>query len=82
MKKKGLYMPDREKDMLTTTIGTPEHSDRVRGMSSTLPWGKAFCEHRGSYKKRDLYKKDLESKMREIAKQELLEFFINQQTSY
>jgi hypothetical protein len=50
-------------------------------MSSTLPWGKAFCKHQESYKKLDHYKKDLESKMREIAMQELVDFFLNQQVS-
>jgi hypothetical protein len=79
MQKNGLFMPDREKDMLTAAIGTPEHSGRVRGISSTLPWVKAFREHRSSYKKRDHYKKQLEDKMREIAKQELIGFFIQQQ---
>jgi hypothetical protein len=79
MQKSGLFMPDREKDMLTTAIGTPEHSGHVRGISSTFPWGKAFREHRASYKKHDRYKKYLEDKMREIAKQELIGFFIQQQ---
>jgi hypothetical protein len=79
MQKKGLFVPDREKDMLTAAIGTLEHPGRVRGISSTLPWGKAFREHRSSYKKRDRYKKKLEDKMREIAKQELICFFIQQQ---
>jgi hypothetical protein len=79
MQKKGLFVPDREKDMLTAAIGTPEHPGRVRGISFTLPWGKAFREHRSSYKKRDCYKKKLEDKMREIAKQELIGFFIQQQ---
>jgi hypothetical protein len=45
MQKKGLFVPDREKDMLTAAIGMPEHPGRVRGISSTLPWGKAFREH-------------------------------------
>jgi hypothetical protein len=44
-----------------------------------LPWGKAFREHRLSYKKRDRYKKQLEDKMREISKKELIGFFIQQQ---
>jgi hypothetical protein len=79
MQKKGLFVPDKEKDMLTAVIETPEHPGRVRGISSTLPWGKAFREHRSSYKKRDHYKKKLEDKMREIAKQELIGFFIQQQ---
>jgi hypothetical protein len=79
MQKNGLFMPDGKKDMLIAAIGTPEHSGCVRGISSTLPWGKAFREHRSSYKKRDRYKKQLEDKMREIAKQELIGFFIQQQ---
>jgi hypothetical protein len=37
MQKKGLFVPDREKDMLTAAIGTSEHPGRVRGISSTLP---------------------------------------------
>jgi hypothetical protein len=69
MQKIGLFVPDREKDMLTAAIGTPEHPGRVRWISSILLWGKAFREHRSSYKKRDRYNKQLEDKMREIAKQ-------------
>jgi hypothetical protein len=37
IQKKGLFVPDREKDMLTSAIGTPGHLGRVRGISSTLP---------------------------------------------
>jgi hypothetical protein len=37
MQKKGLFRPDREKDMLTAAIGTPKNFGRVRGMSSTFP---------------------------------------------
>jgi hypothetical protein len=33
MQKKGLFVPDREKDMLTAAIGTLEHPGRVRGSS-------------------------------------------------
>jgi hypothetical protein len=79
MQKKGLFVPDREKDMLTTAIGMPKHLGHVRGISSTLPWGKAFREHRSSYKKRDRYKEKIEDNMREITKQELIGFFIQQQ---
>jgi hypothetical protein len=46
MQKNGLFIPDREKDMLTAAIGRLEHSGRVRGISSTLPWGKAFRQAR------------------------------------
>lgn len=67
--------------MLTSTIGTLEHSGCVRGMSSTLTWGKALCEEQASYRKCDHDEKDLETKMRKIVKQELIEFFITQQAS-
>ncbi|XP_072146387.1 uncharacterized protein [Setaria viridis] len=67
----------REKDQLTAAIRTIEHSGRVRGMSSTLAWGKAFPNDQDSYRKRDHYKKNLEEKMREIARQEFLEFVAN-----
>uniref|UniRef100_K3YYU5 Ubiquitin-like protease family profile domain-containing protein n=1 Tax=Setaria italica TaxID=4555 RepID=K3YYU5_SETIT len=69
--------PDREKDQLTTMIGTVEHSGYVRAMSSTLPWGKAFPNNQARYRKRDRYKKNLEEKMREITKQQFLEFLAN-----
>jgi hypothetical protein len=34
----------REDDILTTTLETPEHRGRVRGVSSSLGWGKRFGE--------------------------------------
>ncbi|RCV17391.1 LOW QUALITY PROTEIN: hypothetical protein SETIT_3G216200v2 [Setaria italica] len=77
--KKGRFKPNREKDHLTAAIGTAQHSGRVRRISSTLIWGKAFPNNQATYKKRNRYKKNLEEKMREIAKQELIEFFASQQ---
>ncbi|RCV41850.1 hypothetical protein SETIT_9G167700v2 [Setaria italica] len=71
VQKKGLSKADKEKDQPTVTIGTAEHSGRVRGMSSTFP------NNQASYRKHDRYKKNLEEKMREIAKQEFLEFLAN-----
>nr|TKW03508.1 LOW QUALITY PROTEIN: hypothetical protein SEVIR_7G046300v2 [Setaria viridis] len=53
LKKEGLSKPNRERDQLTAAIGTTEHSGHVQGMSSTLPWGKAFQNDQGSYRKRD-----------------------------
>nr|TKW26896.1 LOW QUALITY PROTEIN: hypothetical protein SEVIR_3G221300v2 [Setaria viridis] len=77
--KKGLFKPNREKDHLIAAIGTAQHSGRVRRISSTLIWGKAFPNNQATYKKHNRYKKNLEEKMREIAKQELIEFFASQQ---
>ena len=78
--KQGLFHPDREKDQLTTAIGTPEHSGRVREVSSSLPWKQAFPNDPG-YRKRDRYKKDLEEKMRAIAKEEFSQLLASQQGS-
>uniref|UniRef100_K3ZEQ7 Ubiquitin-like protease family profile domain-containing protein n=1 Tax=Setaria italica TaxID=4555 RepID=K3ZEQ7_SETIT len=54
-----------------------EEERRRAGMSSTLPWGKSFPNDQASYRKCDRYKINLEEKMREIAKQEFLEFLAN-----
>uniref|UniRef100_K3Y161 Ubiquitin-like protease family profile domain-containing protein n=1 Tax=Setaria italica TaxID=4555 RepID=K3Y161_SETIT len=67
VQKNGLFRPDREKDHLTTAIRTTEHSGR----------GKSFPNDQASYRKHDRCKKNLEEKMREIAKQEFLEFLAN-----
>uniref|UniRef100_K3Z0W9 Ubiquitin-like protease family profile domain-containing protein n=1 Tax=Setaria italica TaxID=4555 RepID=K3Z0W9_SETIT len=66
--KKGLFKLDREKDQITAAIGTVEHSR----------CGKSFPNDQASYRKRDRYKKNLEEKMREIAKQEFVEFLASQ----
>ncbi|CAO2198212.1 unnamed protein product [Urochloa humidicola] len=76
----GLFKAYREKDQLTEAIGTPEHSGRVRGVSSKLPWKTAFPNDRG-YKKHDRYKKTLEEKMRAIVKEEFSQLLASQQGS-
>ena len=34
----------RENDVLTEALENPEHQGRVRGVSSSLAWGKGFGE--------------------------------------
>ena len=34
--KQGRFMPDREKDQLIPALGNPEHSGRVRAVSSQI----------------------------------------------
>jgi len=75
--KQGLFRPNREKDQLTAAISTAEHSGRVRGVSSSLPWKQAFPNDPG-YRKRDRYKKDLEEKMRAITKEEFSQLLASQ----
>jgi hypothetical protein len=38
----GSFSRVREDDILTAALETPEHRGRVRGMSSSLGWGKGF----------------------------------------
>ncbi len=40
--KKGFFKPKREKDVLSTVLGTPEHGGRVRGVSSKMSWKEGF----------------------------------------
>jgi hypothetical protein len=40
----GSFSRVREDDILTAAHETPEHRGRVRGMSSSLGWGKGFGE--------------------------------------
>jgi hypothetical protein len=40
----GSFSGVREDDILTTTLETPEHRGRVRGVSSSLGWGKEIGE--------------------------------------
>jgi hypothetical protein len=80
--KLGLLKPDREKDQLTVVTGTPEHTGRVHGLSSTIGWAKGFVKDIGSYKKRDHYKKVLlmEAKVKEIVVQSFVELLQSTQS--
>jgi hypothetical protein len=49
----GSFSGVREDDILTTTLVTPKHRGRVRGVSSSLGWGKGFGEEfAGMYRKK------------------------------
>jgi hypothetical protein len=49
----GSFSGVREDDILTAALETPEHQSRVRGMSSSLGWGKGFGEeYAGMYRKK------------------------------
>jgi hypothetical protein len=49
----GSFSRVREDDILTAALETPEHRGRVRGMSSSLGWGKGFGEEfTGMYRKK------------------------------
>nr|ABA93591.1 transposon protein, putative, CACTA, En/Spm sub-class [Oryza sativa Japonica Group] len=51
---KGACKPKREKDVLSTALGTPEHGGRVRGVSSKMSWKEGFKHD--PHKTREAYK--------------------------
>jgi hypothetical protein len=49
----GSFSGVREDDILTAALETPEHRGRVRGVFSSLGWGKGFGEEfAGIYRKK------------------------------
>ena len=74
LQKEGKFSVKRDKDVLSTAIGTKEHGGRIRGMSSKLTFREGFEEDRSTYKRHDRYKEEMiqaaekaaESKFKEI----------------
>jgi hypothetical protein len=57
----------REDDIITAALETPEHQDRVRGVSSSLGWGKGFREEfAGMYRKKRRSKRSNAHNMMDI----------------
>jgi hypothetical protein len=46
----GAFTPDRENNELTQALGTKEHPSPTRG-TGNVPWGVAFYEHLGTYRR-------------------------------
>ena len=53
------FKPNREKDVLSTAIGSKEHGGRVRGMSSNLSIRDGFEKDRARYRSHDRYKEEI-----------------------
>jgi hypothetical protein len=67
----GTFKPQRERDILTTGLGNPEHPGRVRGISSKEGWKEGFGpQWKGLYKKHDRYKEEMANYFKEKAKKE------------
>jgi hypothetical protein len=61
----GQFKSDREKYVLSRALGTAEHTGRIRGVASQMPWKADFAKDVWSYKKRDRYKKNIEDVIEE-----------------
>ena len=59
---KGTLKPDREKDKLAYTLGRPEHTGHIRGISVVL-WRHGFSVDIEAYRSRCRRKAEQEEKM-------------------
>ena len=57
--KQGKFSVKRDKDVLSTAIGTKEHEGHIRGMSSKLTFREEFEEDRSTCKRHDCYKEEM-----------------------
>jgi hypothetical protein len=64
-KRLGLFKSDRENDILSGALGNAEHTRRIHGVASQMPWKVGFPTDAWSYKKRDRYKRNLEDAIEE-----------------
>jgi hypothetical protein len=61
----GLFKSDWENDILNGALGNTEHTERIHGVTSQMPWKVNFPNDAWSYKKRDRYKRNLEDAIEE-----------------
>jgi hypothetical protein len=64
-KRLGFFKSDRENDVLSGALGNAEHTGRIHGIASQMPWKVDFPNDAWSYKKRDRYKRNLEDAIKE-----------------
>jgi hypothetical protein len=61
----GQFKSDREKDVLSGALSIAEHTRRICGVASQMPWKVGFSKDVWSYKKQDRYKKNIEDAIEE-----------------
>ena len=59
LQKQGKFKPHRERDVLSTTIGSKEHGGHVRGLSSKLSLKDGFEKDRSRYRSHKCYKEEI-----------------------
>jgi hypothetical protein len=64
-KRLGLFKSDRENDILSGALSNAEHTGRIHGITSQMPWKGGFPNDAWSYKKRDRYKRNHEDAIEE-----------------
>jgi hypothetical protein len=64
-KRLGLFKSDKENDVLSGALGNAEHTGRICGVASQMPWKVGFSNDAWSYKKRYRYKRNFEDAIEE-----------------
>jgi len=75
LQKQGKFSIKRDKDVLSTTIGTKEHGGRIKGVSSKLTFRDGFEEDRSTYKRHDRYKEEMIQAAEKAAESKFKEMF-------
>jgi hypothetical protein len=78
LQKQGKFKAKREKDVLSTAIGSKEHGGRVRGLSSKLTIKDGFQQDQDSYRKHDHYKEEMKEAAEKALEAKFKEFFLAQ----
>jgi hypothetical protein len=60
-----LFKSDKENDIHCGALTNIEHTGRICGVASQMPWKIGFLNDAWSYKKRDRYKRNLEDAIEE-----------------
>ena len=74
LQKEGKFKAKRDKDVLSTAIGSKELGGRIRGVSSKLTLKDGFQQDQASYRRHDCYKEEMKEAA-EKALQESLRIF-------
>ena len=59
LQSQGKFKAKRDKDVLSTALGSKEHGGRVRGMSSKLSIKNGFKKDKARYRSNDRYKEEI-----------------------
>jgi hypothetical protein len=73
----GLFRSDRENDQLKEALSNLEHTGRIHGVGSQMPWKHGFWKDSTSYEKHDRYKKTLQEKVNTLFENRFMAFIQN-----
>ena len=75
LQSQGKFKTKRDKDVLSTALGSKEHGGRIRGVSSKLSFKDGFQEDRSTYKRHDRYKEEMIQAAEKVGESKFKEMF-------